>query len=134
MSPQQSDSESFHIILPQVSKWLSPNNRTCSRRGHIAYRKAVQKYRDRTILEVQLASVETLPWTMVDVHVDMYFTTNRRRDEDNLVASLKPMYDGLVRAGVVKDDTQQYMVRHWPKIHINLHGIPMVVVTLERIE
>ena len=33
----------------------------------------------------------------------------RRRDEDNLTATLKPLADGLVDAGVVVDDTPTYM-------------------------
>lgn len=33
----------------------------------------------------------------------------RRRDEDNLVATLKPLADGLVDAGVVADDTPDLM-------------------------
>ncbi|WP_162786781.1 hypothetical protein [Janibacter anophelis] len=33
----------------------------------------------------------------------------RRRDEDNLFATLKPLADGLVDAGVVADDTPDLM-------------------------
>jgi crossover junction endodeoxyribonuclease RusA len=39
---------------------------------------------------------------------------NRRRDEDNLVASMKPVADALVDAGVVDDDTAEYVERVWP--------------------
>lgn len=40
----------------------------------------------------------------------------RRRDEDNLVASLKPLCDGLVLAGVVPDDTPWFMEKPSPRI------------------
>lgn len=35
--------------------------------------------------------------------------TKRRRDEDNIFATLKPLADGLVDAGVVPDDTPDLM-------------------------
>ena len=42
----------------------------------------------------------TLTWFVVD---------NRRRDEDNLFRLMKALCDGLVDAGVVIDDTHEYM-------------------------
>ena len=38
------------------------------------------------------------------------------RDDENLVATLKPACDGLVDAGVVVDDTPQYMAKEMPVI------------------
>lgn len=40
----------------------------------------------------------------------------RRRDEDNLVATLKALCDGLVDGGVVPDDTPEYMRKEMPVI------------------
>jgi crossover junction endodeoxyribonuclease RusA len=40
----------------------------------------------------------------------------RRRDRDNLVATLKPCMDGLVDAGVIPDDTPEYLT--WT-VHID---------------
>jgi hypothetical protein len=47
-----------------------------------------------------------LPPTPLE-RADLYFTRSfyRFMDNDNLTASLKPVVDGLVRAGVIKDDT-----------------------------
>ena len=42
--------------------------------------------------------------------------TNRRRDTDNLVPTLKPICDGIVDAGLVEDDTPDYMVKPEPII------------------
>lgn len=42
---------------------------------------------------------------------------NRRRDADNLVPTLKALCDGLVDAGLVPDDTPNYMHKHMPVIH-----------------
>jgi len=41
----------------------------------------------------------------------------RRRDTDNLVATLKPAADGLVDAGVIPDDTPTWCHKHMPVIH-----------------
>lgn len=40
----------------------------------------------------------------------------RRRDEDNLVATAKAAWDGLVDAGIVEDDTPQFMTKLMPRI------------------
>ncbi len=45
------------------------------------------------------------------IHVQLHYVPRdaRRRDRDNLVATLKPVLDGLVDAGVVPDDTDEYV-------------------------
>ena len=52
----------------------------------------------------------------VDVGLVWTVTTAHRRDEENLVATLKPLCDGLVDAGVVPDDTPQFMRKLMPEI------------------
>lgn len=47
---------------------------------------------------------------------------NRRRDEDNYVATLKPACDGLVDAGLVDDDTPALMGKLMPIIHPHEKG------------
>ena len=49
------------------------------------------------------------PWPAVDVEVTFRYTTANRRDVGNLIASLKPVLDGLVTAGVIKDDSYVYL-------------------------
>lgn len=41
----------------------------------------------------------------------------RRRDPSNLMATQKPAVDGLVDAGVVRDDTPQYVTELMPVLH-----------------
>jgi len=52
------------------------------------------------------------------VRATLFYTPkqDRRRDPDNLVASYKPVVDALVVAGVLDDDTQEYVDRVWPVI------------------
>ena len=49
---------------------------------------------------------------------------NRRRDSDNLVPTLKALCDGIVDAGVVSDDTPDYMTKIMPTIHPAVKGEP----------
>lgn len=128
-----SDVEHFVITLPPLPKCFSPNKRPRSRMGHILYRKAVKRYREGVIAAVAACGIQTFPWQYVSVSVYVYFKYNRRRDEDNLVASLKTVYDGIVRSGAVKDDTKQYMKRKWPAMLIDKEN-PRVMVLVERLE
>ena len=56
------------------------------------------------------------PLGTCDVRLTYIPTRNGRRDADNLVPSLKALCDGLVDAGVVHDDTPEFMVKHMPTI------------------
>lgn len=49
----------------------------------------------------------------------------RRRDADNLVATLKPCADGLVDAGIVPDDTPALMTKRMPQILPPPHPVGM---------
>lgn len=49
----------------------------------------------------------TLIWVVRD---------RRKRDEDNVVPTLKALCDGLVDAGIVPDDTPRYMAKNMPRI------------------
>lgn len=45
------------------------------------------------------------------IHIELHYVPRdgRRRDQDNLVATLKPCIDGLVDAGIVPDDSPEYV-------------------------
>lgn len=63
------------------------------------------------------------------IHTRLHWTPpdNRRRDEDNIILTAKPLWDGLVDAGVVVDDTSTYMTKLMPRIHPgkkNMNGEP----------
>jgi Holliday junction resolvase RusA-like endonuclease len=45
------------------------------------------------------------PLASASVQCRFYFATKRRRDGDNLLASMKSCFDGLVDAGVFTDDS-----------------------------
>jgi crossover junction endodeoxyribonuclease RusA len=55
----------------------------------------------------------------------------RRRDEDNLIATAKPLWDGLVDAGIVPDDTSEFMTKLMPRIHPPAPEGPALWLTIE---
>lgn len=48
-------------------------------------------------------------FTPVRVEVEFRYKVSRSRDRDNLVASLKPVIDGLKVARIIKDDSPEWM-------------------------
>ncbi|MCS4277387.1 hypothetical protein M2390_002593 [Mycetocola sp. BIGb0189] len=52
----------------------------------------------------------------VRVEMIWWVNTRHRRDAENCVATLKPWCDGLVDAGLVPDDTPEWMVKIMPEI------------------
>ncbi|QGJ92715.1 RusA-like resolvase [Microbacterium phage Megan] len=56
-----------------------------------------------------------LTWVVADA---------RKRDEDNVVPTLKALCDGLVDAGVVPDDTPRYMVKRMPVVALRRGARP----------
>lgn len=57
----------------------------------------------------------------------------RRRDPLNLVATLKAVEDGVVQAGVVPDDTPQYVKSVMPEIGEKSVRVSELWVTIERL-
>lgn len=82
-------------------------------------RSAARKQRRETCEAIAKQEIDTLPWTFCKVEVSLYHRTKRRRDQDNAVSMLKSMYDGIIDAGVVPDDTPEYMERDWPKMLVD---------------
>jgi crossover junction endodeoxyribonuclease RusA len=105
----------WQIVLPWQAPPLSLNDRGQSR--------GAREKRSATIAEVRqavctMARAKGVP-AMSAIHVRLHWrpAVKRRRDPDNLVATLKPCLDGLVDAGVVPDDTQEYVDWSRPMIH-----------------
>ena len=65
------------------------------------------------------------------VEMTWYVGDRRRRDSDNAVSTLKPLADGLVDAGVVPDDTPEYMDKRMPQI-VYRPGQPAQIVLTVR--
>lgn len=76
--------------------------------------REVSHVRRMTLLMAQQKRIPACTRIAVELH---YAPRDaRRRDPLNLVATLKPVEDGLVDAGVVPDDTEQYVEPTMPRI------------------
>lgn len=76
------------------------------RRSHYAHARAVKVLRRIAWARAEEAKIPALARIAVELHYTP--RDRRRRDPMNLVATLKPVEDGIVDAGVIPDDTPQY--------------------------
>lgn len=77
--------------------------------------KHVKPWREAALV---LARQQRIPaCSRIKVELHYVPAQERRRDPDNLIACLKPLVDGLVDAGIVPDDTDQYVERTFPIVH-----------------
>lgn len=121
--------ELIWIVLKLPNRALSPNARV---RPYMK-RAAARKQRADTCAAIQAQNANGLPWDKCEVSVKLYHQTNRRRDLDNAVSMLKSMFDGIVDAGVVVDDTPEYMTRKWPEFATD-KSQPRMEVVIRRAE
>jgi len=95
------------VTLP-FSTPLSLNDRM----HHMARARLNVQWKAATVQALQEAGVPKMELCSLTMfYVPRY---RRRHDEDNLVASMKPIADGVVAAGIVPDDTREFMHRNWP--------------------
>lgn len=98
------------IDLPYLRPPLSANQRV-----HWAVRaKATNDVRQRTAWLIRAARVPRLG--RVEIQLGYTPPDRRRRDTDNLVPTLKPVADAVVDAGVVPDDTPDWVTKPEPVI------------------
>lgn len=106
---QQAGLRSWTFDLP-LTKPLSMNDRQHWR----PKARLVGYVRRITLLLAQQHRIPPVDRIAVELHYAP--RDQRRRDPLNLVATLKPVEDGLVDAGVVPDDTEQYVEPTMPVI------------------
>jgi crossover junction endodeoxyribonuclease RusA len=94
----------YVVDLPGWGAPLTPNRRRHWRHYH----NAVKQIRHDTKLCVRAAQVPSM--TRCELVLQVTPPDRRRRDSDNLVPYLlKPVTDAVVDAGVVPDDTDEFM-------------------------
>lgn len=96
------------LMLPYTSPPLTENQRLHWRK------KALIVKQTRQVAYFLAHGIPALG--RCEVHLTWYVTTKHRRDEDNIVPTLKALCDGLVDAGLVGDDTKEFMVKLMPEI------------------
>ena len=125
--------EQLTFCLKLPPKVLSPNYRPASRGGRMGQYAAAKSQKFKTIDAIDQLCCETLPWARCEVSVKFYHKIKRRRDTDNAMGSVKSMYDGIALAGVVADDTPEYMTRKEPAFLADKEQ-PRIEITIRRIE
>lgn len=117
----------WKIILP-LTKPLSLNAREHWR----VKAKRVSEVRQLTATLTRNANVPALKHISVELH---YVPRDkRRRDPLNLVATLKPIEDGIVDAGVIPDDTPNYLTSVMPVIDEPNHKTPTIYFIIKGTE
>lgn len=66
---------------------------------------------------VKVKQLHLTPREHIIVQLHYHPGDERRRDADNLVATLKPCLDGITLSGLIKDDTPEYVTWYSPRIH-----------------
>lgn len=93
----------FSIALPP--KCLSPNNAPATSKGHMYKRSAYRRCRGAAELSCMVAMKGPPPrWEKATAQATFYFRLRRKRDQDNLGASLKAVWDGVARSGLIAND------------------------------
>lgn len=124
--------ETVRIDLPWTAPPLSMNDRGYTRGAVMAKAAKTREIREAI---VALAKQAGLPKGVAHVTVQLHYQPrdNRRRDTDNLVATLKPIADALTPSrmtgrkitpghGMVLDDTPKWMAKPEPIIHDPVKG------------
>lgn len=87
-------------------RFAKPLTLNGSRRNHFAHARAVKSLRWCSRIGATEAGIPPCRRVAVELHYAP--RDQRRRDPMNLVASLKPIEDGVVDAGVIPDDTPEF--------------------------
>jgi crossover junction endodeoxyribonuclease RusA len=118
----------WELLLPYSSPPLSLNQRL----HHMQRSRLTRQLRDDVALLAKARRIPRLGRVRVELHYQP--KDNRHRDADNLVATLKPCIDGLRDAGVIPDDTPEYVTWGAPQIHPKQFGVQRVwLVVLEEV-
>lgn len=126
--------EAFTIIIPIPNKWLSPNCMIASVGARIAKSKEAKKQRLRVNEKIRsLFANEGVPvWERASVFPVFFYSTKRKRDEDNAIGSLKSAYDGIIDSGLVADDDPEHMTKLPPSFLFD-KTFPRVELLIERV-
>lgn len=123
--------ETAIIVLPLPVRLLSPNCPAGSYGGRIGKAVAARKYREAAKREALALGIEGT-WRKASVSVSFFHAQDRRRDDVNSLAMLKPAYDGVVDSGLLEDDDSRHLVTTGASFHIDKKN-PRVELRFERL-
>ena len=117
-------SEPITLEIPKLADWLNLNQQL-----HWAPRnKRAQAWRNGAHI---YARKHRLPKNLQHVRIDAYVWKSSKRtyDPHNLMATLKPVVDGLVDYGLIPDDNTLHL--DGPFIHHGGYGPEKLVVVIQ---
>ncbi|MCW4458162.1 MULTISPECIES: hypothetical protein [Microbacteriaceae] len=109
--------------------WVKPPLSLNYRLHRMAEAKIVKDL--RSLMHAKARHVPELE--RIEVRLVWFVKDRRRRDDENPVATLKALCDGLVDAEVVPDDTREFMVKHMPEIRYEKGCVPHFEFTLKEL-
>lgn len=108
------------LVFPWQRPPLSANDRM-----HWATKaRTTRMIRDLAAISARKAEIPAVEH--VNVRLVWVVSDRRRRDTDNTYPTFKAMCDGLVDAGIVPDDTPEYMTKLAPVIRYEQGGTARV--------
>ena len=117
--------KSLVVTVPIPDKRLSPNARVS---WHVLGPLKRQARGTAKVLTLRALNGDNAPrWAKAKAHVTFHWPSNRRRDPDNAMASLKATWDGIADAGIVANDSGIWPER--PEFAVDTRN-PRVVITL----
>jgi len=94
-------SQQVTLDLPLPHKSLSPNARV----HWAAKSKMTRRYRGFAKLAAMQQLLPCHPWKSATVRCVFTFPCKRSRDRDNMLSSMKAVFDGIADAGIVLNDS-----------------------------
>ena len=119
------------LRFPWFPRELSPNISS----HHMKKGRAVKNYRDQCGWEARFSPsalqhpAHRMLASPVLATTTFHVDTKRRYDLDNLMASLKPMWDGLVDAGILQDDSTEHLRHAESKLVVGKEKYVEVILT-----
>lgn len=114
------------IQLPPINPKLHAHNT-----GHWRTKAAAVKQL-KIVAQVTARPLVSETWDRAKVHYHFFVPDNLRRDEGNMIHSQKPAIDGIVKAGLIVDDSWQYLSTGSVTVEIDRDN-PRVVLIFERV-
>jgi Holliday junction resolvase RusA-like endonuclease len=113
------------ITFRQPSPLMSMNDRT----HWTAHARSVKRWRSAARLAGATGDTPSRPLTPSTVTITLPVTDRRRRDPHNYFATVKPIIDGLVDAGLWPDDTPAWVTTTEPALRITSDQTVTVTIT-----
>jgi crossover junction endodeoxyribonuclease RusA len=95
--------EQITIYMEMPHRFLSPNSRCHWAQKSMA--KKHQRISAHIYIRQELGPLPEPKWKTANVQIVVTPPDRRRRDKDNLLASLKAAFDGAQDAGLIADDS-----------------------------